>query len=216
MNRTNNAAAKGGAGIPKAMKQESKVRRNLILTFATIALVAAVITQAAAQTSDPQNPNVLQQGQMQNPQTQMPNLSELNLTPDQIQKIRAINADLRDQRQTANQRLRQAQRALAEAMESPNQNEALIDQRSRDVADAQAANIRLRALSEYRILQVLSPEQRVKLREMRVRNQALRQERRLENNQRPRVLRRDGFQRGGKPGAKTGPPANTQQKSRPN
>jgi len=198
------------------MNQESRVERMLILTFATIALMAGVVIQADAQTSDPQNPNVLQQSQMQNPQTQMPNLGELNLTPDQIQKIRAINADLKDQRQAANQRLRQAQRALAEAMESPNQNEALIDQRSREFADAQSATIRLRTLSEYRILQVLTPEQRVKLREMRMRNQALRQERRLENNQRPRALRRDAFQRGGKPGARIAPPANIQQKSRPN
>jgi hypothetical protein len=97
-----------------------------------------------------------------------------------------------------------AHRALAEAIES-NQNEALVDERSRELADAQAATIRLRARSEFRILQVLTPEQRVRLREMRIQNQALRRQQRLENNQRPRIFRRgDAFQRG-KAGQKPGP-----------
>ena len=69
-------------------------------------------------------------------------------------------------------KLRQAQRALAEAVESPTANESLIEQRSHEVADAQAATIRLRSLTEARILQVMTPEQRLKLREMRQRNQA--------------------------------------------
>ena len=194
---------------------KSMLRRSLILTFAAIAFACQLAMQARAQTSELQNPNALQQGQAQNGQLQMPNLAELNLTPDQIQRIRAINADLKDQRQAAAQRLRQAQRALADAMESPNQNESLIDQRSREVADAQAANIRLRALSEFRILQVLTPEQRVKLREMRMRNQALRREERLQNNQRPRILRRDALQR--RQGGKLGPgPSGNQQRPRPN
>ncbi len=194
---------------------KSMLRRSLILTFAVFAFAGQLAMQARAQTSELQNPNALQQGQAQNGQLQMLNLAELNLTPDQIQRIRAINADLKDQRQAAAQKLRQAQRALADAMESPNQNETLIDQRSREVADAQAANIRLRALSEFRILQVLTPDQRVKLREMRMRNQALRREERLQNNQRPRILRRDALQRrqGGKPGP--GPSGN-QQRPRPN
>ena len=172
-----------------------------------------MLIQVRAQAPDPQNPNQAQQGQLQGGQAQVPDFAQLNLTPDQIQRIRAINAELKDQRQTANQRLRQAQRALAEAMESPNQNEALIEQRSRDVAEAQSATIRLRALSEYRILQVLTPDQRVKLREMRMRNQALRREQRLENNQRPR--RGDALQRGRlfpKPGPGQNKPA--QQKPR--
>ncbi len=194
---------------------KSILRRSLILTFAAIAFACQLAMQARAQTSESQSPNALQQAQAQNGQLQMPNLAELNLMPDQIQRIRAINADLKDQRQVAAQRLRQAQRALADAMESPNQNESLIDQRSREVADAQAANIRLRALSEFRILQVLTPDQRVKLREMRMRNQALRREERLQNNQRPRILRRDALQR--RQGGKLSPgPNGNQQRPRPN
>jgi len=202
------------------MKQQTTVRRGLVTVFAAfLVTVASIYTTAQAQ--DPQNPNGIQQGQMQgNQQGPVPNLAQLNLTTEQIQRIRGINAELKDQRQAAGQRLRLAQRALAEAMESPNQNEALIDQRSRDVADAQAATIRLRALSEFRILQVLTPEQRITLREMRAAQRTRRMEQqRNENNQRPRALRRvDAFQRG-KIGPRPGLNANrlppTQQPQRP-
>jgi len=78
-------------------------------------------------------------------------LGPLNLTEDQIQKIRSINADLREERQGANLRLRMAQRALREAIQSPTPDENIIC---------------LRSLTETRILQVLSPEQRIRLREL--------------------------------------------------
>jgi len=65
---------------------------------------------------------------------------------------------------------------LAEAVESPTPNETLIVQRSHELADAQATTIRLRSLAESRILQVMTPEQRIMLREMRRQNQALRRQ----------------------------------------
>ena len=145
------------------------------IALAVLVLVAAAGSPARAQ--DPQAPAAPAQTQTQTttqPQTnQVPDFGPLNLTQDQIEKIRNINAELKEQRQAAGQRLRLAQRALNEAIESPTPNEALIEQRSREVADAQSATIRLRSLSEARILQVLTPEQRMRLREMR-RNQALR------------------------------------------
>lgn len=140
--------------------------------LAGLILLAGAGSLAQAQNS--QNPLEPGQAQAQNQANQIPDFGPLNLTPDQIQRIRGINAELKDQRQAAVQRLRQAHRALTEAIESPTPNEALIDQRSREVADAQAATIRIRSLSEARILQVLTPEQRIRLREMRQRNQALR------------------------------------------
>ena len=114
-------------------------------------------------------------------------LGPLNLTADQAQQIRRIYADVREERQAATFRLRTAQRALTEAIQSPTPNEALIEQRSREVADAQATTIRLRSLTEARILQVLTPEQRVKLRQLRAEAQ-----RRNQNQQNPRNLRRGG------------------------
>jgi len=113
-------------------------------------------------------------------------LGPLNLTQDQIQKIRAINAELKDERQAANFRLRMAQRALREAIQSPTPDETVVEQRSKEVADAQANTIRLRSLTETRVLQVLTPEQRMKLRELR--QQALVS--RSGNQQIPRALQR--------------------------
>ena len=160
------------------MNRATKIRSGRIL-FLPILLLATVGVQVRAQTPTPQNPVEPAQTQMQtqpNQANQLPDFAELNLSPDQIQKIRAINAELKDQQQAAGMKRRQAQRALAEAVESPTANESLIEQRSHELADAQATTIRLRSLTEARILQVMTPEQRIKLREMRQRNQALRRE----------------------------------------
>lgn len=164
-------------------------------------LILGVALQTRAQTSDQQNPAA----QTQTQTTQADELlGPLNLTPDQIQKIRGINAELRDERQAANQRLRMAQRQLAEAIQSPAPDETLIAQRSKEVADAQANTIRLRSLTEARILQVLTPDQRVKLREIRQRNQAMRRER---NQQTPGLFsrRQERLQRNGNANTQLGP-----------
>src|SRR5260370_34372644 len=153
------------------MRKTSRLR-SCGLSLAVLLLMIGAGTITRAQNS--QNPVESPQTQTQTQASQIPDFGPLNLTPDQIQRIRVINAELKDQRQAAVLRLRQAQRALTEAIESPTPNEALIDQRSHEVADAQAATIRIRSLTEARILQVLTPEQRVRLREMRQRNQAQR------------------------------------------
>jgi Spy/CpxP family protein refolding chaperone len=178
-----------GAEARTIMRNESKLR-SCGLSLATLLVLIGASTMIWAQTA--QNP--LDPAQTQTQTNQIPDFGPLNLTPDQIQKIRTINAELKDQRQAAVQRLRQAQRTLNEAIESQTPNEALIEQRSHEVADAQAATIRIRSLTEARILQVLTPEQRIRLREMRQRNQALR---RGGNQQFPRNgvnRRQDGVQ----------------------
>ena len=158
------------------MNRETMIRRSRLL-FPAILLLAIVSVQVRAQTPTQQNPSEPAQTQTQAaPAGQLPDFAQLDLKPEQVQKIRAINAELKEPRQAAGMKLRQAQRALAEAVESPTPNEALIDQRSHELADAQAGMIRLRSLSEARVLQVLTPEQRIRLREMRQRNQAARRE----------------------------------------
>jgi Spy/CpxP family protein refolding chaperone len=182
--------AKDGA----IMKRETKVRSRWI-SFAVFLLLTGAFAQANAQTPASQQSQTDPAQVRANQANQVPDLAQLNLTPEQIQKIRGINAELKDQRQAATQRLRLAQRALAEAIESPTPDEKLIEQRSHEVADAQAATIRLRSLTEARVLQVLTPEQRIRLREMRQRNQAARRD---GNQQGPRNTlgrRQDGLQR---------------------
>ena len=168
---------------------------NLKLMLGIVFMIMSTSAAVFAQTTQPQNQTEPLQAQAQSPQAnQGSDLRLLELKPDQIQKIRAINLELKDERQAANLKLRQAQRALAEAVESPTPDETLIAQRSREVAEAQANTIRLRSLTEARILQVLTPEQRTRLREMRQRNLALR---RAKQQQSPNGIgQRQGLQRG--------------------
>ena len=155
-----------------------------------IALAALVYVPAQAQSGEQPQPSA--PTQQNNQVDQM--LGPLNLTQDQVRRIRMINSELKDERQAANFRLRMAQRALSEVIQSPTPDETLIAQRSKEVADAQANTIRLRSVTEARVLQVLTPEQRMKLRELRARNQNLR---RNGNQQLPRILGRqqNGLQR---------------------
>lgn len=170
--------------------------------FQSIVLIVLLVTLSIsieAQSTQPQQ-NAGDAGPAQTNQADQM-LGPLNLSTDQIQKIRAINAELKEERQAANFRLRMAQRALREAIQSPTPDETLVAQRSKEVADAQANTIRLRSLTETRVLQVLTPEQRVKLRELqaqaalirRNRNQQLpgalqRRQNALQRNQNPNVL----------------------------
>ncbi len=143
-----------------------KLAPNKLFQFLVVAamLVSFSISIQAQGTQQQQNGGDAAQTQT-NQADQM--LGPLNLTQDQIQKVRLINAELKEERQAANFRLRMAQRALREAIQSPTPDETLIAQRSKEVADAQANTIRLRSLTEARILQVLTPEQRIKLRELK-------------------------------------------------
>jgi len=159
-----------------------------LLTLATTGVLLAASSSLRAQTPQPQptSTDVVQQQQPQvNNVEQM--LGPLNLTSDQAQQIRRIYADVREERQAANFRLRTAQRGLTEAIQAPTPDEAAIAQRSKEVADAQSNTIRLRSLTEARILQVLTQEQRMKLRQLRAQAQTQRR-----NQQNPRILGRGG------------------------
>jgi Spy/CpxP family protein refolding chaperone len=157
------------------MKNETKLRNRATILLTLVLLLIGTCVQARAQNPTTQNPVEPAESQLSQA-SQSPDLRPLNLTPDQVQKIREINRSVKDQRQPAGLKVRQANRALAEAVESPTPNQALIEQRSRELADAQAGIIRLRSLVEARVLQeVLTPEQRIRLREMR-RNQAMRRQ----------------------------------------
>ena len=168
------------------MNQQLKVMAR---SLGVILFLSAAELLGSAQTQNPQTVPVEPQTQNQQ-QTNQPNqapalIDQLNLTPEQIQKWRAVNLELKNDQQAANQRLRQARRALADAVEASSPNEDLIKQRAHDVSDAQASIIQLQALREARMLQILTPEQRLKLREIRQRQLAIR---RTQNQQGQRNL----------------------------
>lgn len=150
-----------------------------LIWLAAVLLLAFVSASTYSQTSDAQN-QTAPAAQTQNaPAQSLP--AQLNFTPQQVQQWREINREFRDQEVAANLKFRQARLALNEAMESQSPNEGVIKQRAKDVADAQSAVTQLQALRQARVLQILTPEQRVKLKEIRERAQAFRREQKGEN-----------------------------------
>jgi Spy/CpxP family protein refolding chaperone len=108
-------------------------------------------------------------------------IQQLNLTPEQREQIRSIRENNRADRAAINEQLREANRALEEALNSDNPDEALVEQRLRSVAEAQAASTRMRVLTEIRIRRVLTLEQRNILRSLQQQARESRRERMLAN-----------------------------------
>lgn len=104
--------------------------------------------------------------------------TQLNLAPDQVNRIRAINAESMEQRQAAYRRVSHARRALEEAIYVDNADETVISARAKDLADAQAEALRLQSLNLYKIRQVLTPQQLSTLRDLRRQARQIQQQRR--------------------------------------
>jgi Spy/CpxP family protein refolding chaperone len=153
----------------------------LILLTAPVA-VSTCMAQQADQSVD-QQPEAQQRVPVEDP------IRELNLSPAQRAQIREIRQQLQGERAVINQRLRETNQALTTALEAESPDESLIEQRLRDLAAAQAAQMRMRVLSEVRIRRVLTPEQRVLLRELRQANEFRRRENQRRENPLPRGLR---------------------------
>ena len=129
------------------------------LTLPLLALILSAYSIAFAQ--DPQSNSV-------SPQDAPDLLGRLRLSPDQIQRIRLIQRDTKDERAAIGQRLREANRALEESLDAENVDESVIDQRMQVVNAAQNAQLRLRIQTELRIRRILNPEQRAMLKDIRV------------------------------------------------
>jgi len=96
-----------------------------------------------------------------------PLFRQLNLSPEQIEQIRVINRETREQMRGAVQKQRDARRALDMAIYADNSSTTEVEQRAREFAEAQAVVSKLRARTEFRIRQVLSAEQLARFRELR-------------------------------------------------
>jgi Spy/CpxP family protein refolding chaperone len=161
-------------------------RRAASIARVALALLSIVFTCAPAwaQNEDAATPPVRddngQSANASNTRRRDP-LRALNLTPDQIQQIRAIRQESKEEWRAARQRLALAHRALDEAIYSDHVNEALVEERAREVGEAQATVIRLRSLTELKIRRVLTSEQLNTLRVMRQQARADRGDRAAEN-----------------------------------
>jgi Spy/CpxP family protein refolding chaperone len=95
-------------------------------------------------------------------------IEQLRLTPEQRQKIRMIAQQTKEERQTINRRVREANIALDQVLDAMPTDENLINQRIDDLAAAQAAQLRMRIQMELRIRRELDPEQLATLRRLRL------------------------------------------------
>ena len=74
----------------------------------------------------------------------------------------------KEERQSVNRRVREANVALDQALDAEPTDEAVIDQRLRELATAQAAQMRMRIYTELKIRRELRPEQIAILRRLRL------------------------------------------------
>ena len=134
------------------------MRMNKLLSlFAAALLLAVSVSVSYAQ--DPQ-PNQAQPAG--DP------IEQLRLTPDQRQRIRVIVERNKEDRQSANRRVREANVVLDQALDAEQIDESVIEQRVNDLAGAQAAQLRLRIRTELQIRRELRPEQLAILHRLRL------------------------------------------------
>jgi Spy/CpxP family protein refolding chaperone len=165
------------------MKHDSQL---LILVTALLLLLGtpAIRAQQAGVPARAAREGWEQQQQMPDMQQQTPAdpILQLNLSAEQREKIRSIREQTKTERAANNDRLREANQALEAALDADNPNEAVVEQRVRDVAAAQSAQMRMRILTEVKIRRVLTLEQLGVLRTLRQQAREARRIRVLENS----------------------------------
>ena len=162
--------------------------KHRVLTL--LALLAFMSTVPSAQGQTVQQPSATPEPQ-QGGSGGDPIL-QLNLTPDQREQIRSIRQANKAERATINQRLRDANQALDEALDADKPDENVVEQRMRDVGAAQAAAMRMRILTEVRIRRVLTAEQLGILRTLRQQARQFERERFRNERQQQRRQALDG------------------------
>jgi Spy/CpxP family protein refolding chaperone len=150
---------------------------NRVLMLLTVLAFSAASPSILGQTTQPPTPTAEPQQRAFGGDP----IQQLNLTPEQREQIRSIRENNKADRAAINEQLREANRALEEALSSDNPDEALVEQRLRSVAAAQAASTRMRVLTEISIRRVLTLEQRNILRSLQQQARESRRERMLAN-----------------------------------
>jgi Spy/CpxP family protein refolding chaperone len=143
----------------------------LKLTLLTLCILTLTAGSALAQNPLPADDPILQ----------------LNLTPEQRQRIRILTEQNREERQLTNRRLREANMALDQAVEADPVDDNLVEQRINELAAAQAAQMRMRIHMELRIRRLLYPEQLATLKRLRLQLRDVMNPQRPNNPRRPRV-----------------------------
>ncbi|MGI8469135.1 MAG: Spy/CpxP family protein refolding chaperone [Pyrinomonadaceae bacterium] len=109
-------------------------------------------------------------------------LRELDLSPDQIQRIRQFNKERRAVTQESQRRLKAANQALDEAIYS-NASEAEIQARQKEMQAAHADFVKNRTINEQFVRQVLTAQQFEKFRNLQAQYRQQKRENNLNKNQ---------------------------------
>ena len=94
-------------------------------------------------------------------------LPQLNLSPEQHAQLLAIARQHHIELNAAQLRLREARRALNQAIYAEHTDQNIVRERAHEVAVAQETLINLNAQSELKVRQVLTPEQLRRFRQLR-------------------------------------------------
>jgi Spy/CpxP family protein refolding chaperone len=161
-------------------------RKKIIGVALALLSLGAQAARTRAQSASPAATPAPQteQQQQQPSQTnadQLELIRSLNLTDEQRVQIAQIRRETEEQARQVNQRLRRARRALEEALYTQNADESLIQARTREVADAEAARVKMRSDAELKIRRVLTPEQLGTFRELRRQAQLRQRQQRQQN-----------------------------------
>lgn len=124
-----------------------------------LCLVLLPLCAAAQEQSEPQA--------AQNPARSQNLMQRLNLSREQRQQLREIRRQSEPEMRAHTRRVREARRALDEAIYADASDDALIEQRTHELTAAQAALVRLRAARELRIRRILTAEQLRLFRDLR-------------------------------------------------
>ncbi len=94
-------------------------------------------------------------------------LRQLGLSRDQLQRIRRLNRERAPLINTAQMRLREANRALDESIYSDNASDSEFQARLKDFQMAQAEVVKIRFMHEFGVRQILTREQLMRFRQIR-------------------------------------------------
>ena len=111
-----------------------------------------------------------------NQQPQVNMLRQLGLNREQIQRLQQINRTRKPLMDVAQEKLRNANRVLDEAIYADEVSDADVQAKLKDVQLAQADVFKVRFTSELAIRRMLTPEQLVRFRNMRQRFERAREE----------------------------------------
>lgn len=158
------------------------------LNFKTFIFFAALLLFPAA-FADAQN-------MQERPNIQPRRLFEqLGLSREQIQQIRRINQERQPLMREAQERLRDATRALDQAIYADKLSEEDIQASLKDVQTAQAEVVKIRSMTELEVRKILTAEQLAKFIKLREEGMREREQRRMENEDRPNQQRNENRQR---------------------